>query len=205
MRLILIAGVALLALSSPTSAEVRALSGFTSISTSDRIPVELVQGDAFRVEVIGTDAERVRTELDGGALEIRQRSRPWFGGPPAIDARVRVTAPSVSSLAASRGGSIRAEEIRVADLSLAASMGGSIDISGQCGALSASASMGGSIDADSLQCQTANISASMGGDARVYASRSYNASASMGGSVNVDGDPARGERRASMGGSVSTN
>ena len=205
MRVLLIASVALVALSSIAGAEVRNLSGFNSINTSDRIDVEVRQGDAFRVEVLGSDAEQIRTQLDGRALEIRQRNRPWFGGPRDIDARVIVTIPNIEGLAASRGASIRAEGIRASDISLAASMGGSIDISGECRAVSAAASMGGSIDADSLECQTANISASMGGNAEVFASNTFNAAASMGGAVRVDGSPQTGERTASMGGSISSN
>ena len=205
MRILLIASAAALALSSVANAEVRNLTGFTSVSTSDRIPVEVRQGESYRVEVLGSDAGLVRTQLDGRALEIRQRNRPWFGEPRRIDARVVVTAPNFQALAASRGGSIRAEGLRVSDMSLAASMGGSIDASGECQALSASASMGGSIDADNLECQTANISASMGGDAQVFASRTYNASASMGGAVRIEGNPQSGETSASMGGSVSTD
>ncbi len=205
MRVLFIASVALIALSSVAGAEVRNLTGFNSINTSDRIAVEVRQGDAYRVEVLGSDAQQVRTQLDGRALEIRQRNRPWFGGPRDIDARVIVTTPNIDGLAASRGASIRAEDIRASDISLAASMGGSIDISGECRALSAAASMGGSIDADSFECQTANISASMGGDAEVFASRTFNASASMGGAVRIEGNPQTGERTASMGGSISSN
>ena len=205
MRVLLITGAALIALSTVAGAEVRNLTGFNSINTSDRIDVEVRQGDAYRVEVLGSDAGQVRTQLDGRALEIRQRNRPWLGGPRDIDARVIVTSPNIDGLSASRGASIRADGIRVSDISLAASMGASIDISGECRAVSAAASMGGSIDADGFECQTANISASMGGDAQMYASRTYNASASMGGAVRVEGNPQTGERSASMGGSVSSN
>jgi hypothetical protein len=201
----LIASAAANALASAASAEVRTVTAFDAISASDRIPVEVTQGDAFRVEVIGSDAARVRTELDGETLEIRQRNRPWFGGTPRIDARVIVTMPSVVGLAASRGASIRAESIRGRDVSLAASMGGAIDISGACQTLSVSASMGASIDADAFQCATANISASMGADVQVFASRTYNASASMGGAVRVDGGAQQGGSSASMGGAIVTN
>ncbi len=205
MRIFMAASVVALMLTGAAGAEVRNLTGFTSVSVADRIPVEITQGESYRVEVVGSDAARVRTQLDGRSLEIRQRNRSWFGGPSHIDARVLVTMPNVSALAASRGASIRAERIRGADVALAASMGGSIDISGACRGLSASASMGGAIDADDFQCETANISASMGGDAEVFASRNYNASASMGGAVRVDGGAESGERRSSMGGSVSSN
>lgn len=204
MRSLFILGAAFVALAGAAMAETRTHSSFTGVSTSDRIPVEVTLGESYRVEVLGSDAERVRTEVDDGVLEVRQRNRPWFGGPPRIDARVRVTAPAIDSLAASRGGSIRAEGMRANSMSLAASMGGDIDVSGTCGALSAAASMGGSIDADSLECETARIAASMGGDAKVFASNSYNASASMGGSVRVGGNPQRGDVSTTMGGAVST-
>jgi hypothetical protein len=203
MRHYLIACVAVIALASAASAETRNLSGFTGVAVADRIEVEVATGDRYRVEIIGSEAGRVRTEVEDGVLRIQQRNRPWFGGTPRIDARVLVTLPAIETLAASRGASLSADDINARAISIAASMGGTIEISGRCSDLSASASMGGSIDADNFQCGTANLSASMGGDMDVFASTSYTASASMGGSISVDGEAQAREVASSMGGSVS--
>jgi hypothetical protein len=204
MRTVLITCAAFAVMAGAATAETRDVGRFVAVSATDRVPVEIVRGDSYSVEVIGQDASRVRTEIDDGALEIGQRNRSWFGNPARIDARVRVTTPSIERIAASRGASVRAEDIEADDMSLAAAMGGSIDISGRCRSLSASAAMGGSIDADAFQCVTANISAAMGGDADVYASSAFDASASMGGSISVGGNPTDRDVSTAMGGSVST-
>jgi len=204
MRHALITCIAALTLAGAASAETRNLSGFTGVAVADRIEVEVATGESYRVEIVGSDSERVRTEIDNGVLRIQQRNRPWFGGTPRIDARVVVTMPAVETLAASRGASLSADDINARAMSLAATMGGSIEISGRCSDLSASAAMGGSIDADNFQCATADLSASMGGDMDVFASTSYNASASMGGSISVGGDAQAREVASSMGGSISS-
>lgn len=205
MRQYFNACAAVLTLAGVASAETRNLSGFTGVAVADRIPVEVAIGDSYSVEVIGSESERVRTEIADGVLRIQQRSRPWFGGTPRIAARVVVAMPALEALAASRGASVSAEDINARSMSLAATMGGTIEIDGRCSDLSASASMGGSIDADSFQCATADLSASMGGEMDVFASTSYNAAASMGGSINVDGDAQARDVASSMGGSVSSH
>lgn len=204
MKYVIAAAVAAFAMGSIAAAETRNLRDFDSVNASDRISVEVSTGEAYRVEITGRDAARVLTEVEHGALKIRQRNRSWFGGPRRIDARVRVVMPAVDGLAAARGASIRAENIETQSMSLAAAMGGSIDISGSCRSVSVSAAMGGAVDADGFHCETARISASMGGAADVFASDGFNASATMGGAVTVSGEPEERDVATSMGGSVSS-
>jgi hypothetical protein len=202
MRTFLIAGVALLALTGAAGAEVRNLSGFTSVSAADRIRVEVAVGDAFRVEVTGSEADKVSTRIDGDRLVIRRTNRPLWGGTPPIDATVRVAMPAVEGLASSRGAELSATGIEASTLSLAASMGGELRAEGACATLEAAASMGGVIRAEGLLCRDADVSASMGGEARIYASNRFDVAASMGGAVNVAGDGEGGDIALSMGGSL---
>jgi hypothetical protein len=194
-----------LALAAPAAAETRNLRDFDSVSASDRVEVEVVQGDHFAVEVTGPDADRVTTIVDDRDLRIRQRSRTWFGNVPRVDARVRVVMPNIEGLAAARGAELRATNINARELSLAAAMGGALSVTGACTTLDAAASMGGAIDAEGLQCRDADIAASMGGAVEVYASGRFDAAASMGGDVEVAGGGQRGDIATSMGGSVSQN
>lgn len=212
------------ALAAPAAAETRDLSGFTAVSAEDRFDVEIVTGESYRVQVTGPDAHRVRTRLDGTKLRIRDANRPWFGEAPRLNAHIRITAPRVSSISASRGaeveatlngdcddldvtaamgGSLDVDGARCDAVSASAAMGGTLELAGACRALSVSASMGGVIHGESMQCQTVNASASMGGEVRAYASRSYDASAAMGGDINFAGDASSREVSTSLGGSVS--
>lgn len=206
MRTVLIAGAAFAALATAANAEIRDVSNFTGVSAADRIRVEVVAGENYRVEVLGSEADKVRTRVnDDGTLVIRRANRPLWGGTPPIDATVRVTMPGVETLASSRGAELIATGVNAQSMSLAASMGGELQVSGACTTLDAAVSMGGIIRAQDLQCQNANVAASMGGDARVYASNSFDAAASMGGSVNVAGGGRSDDIATSMGGSVAAN
>lgn len=206
MRSTLITAAALCALVGSAHAETRNLSNFTGVSAADRIRVEVSVGEAYRVDVSGSDSERVSTRIDDdGTLVIRRTNRPIWGGTPPIDATVRITMPAVENLASSRGAELTAANVTAENLRLAAAMGGELRVSGTCGSADVAVSMGGTIRAQGLECRDADIAASMGGDARVFASNRYDAAASMGGSVNVSGGGQRGEIATSMGGSVEAN
>jgi len=216
--------IALAAVAAPAAAEPRQVSGFTAVTVADRIEVEITTGEAFSVEVTGQDAGRIITRLDGRTLRVRDRNRPWFGETPDLDAHVRVTAPSLSALSASRGAELRAaigDDCRALDVaasmggeaaitisrcdavSASASMGGDVRLEGACDTLSASASMGGLVRAEGLRCATVNASASMGGDIEAYASSASDASASMGGAIAIAGNPRSNNNSTALGGSVS--
>lgn len=206
MKYAIAAAVTVLAIAA-ASAETRAVSSFNSVNVADRIQVDVAIGPQHRVEVTGAQANKVNTRVsDDGTLYISEANRPWFGGGNRrINATVRVTMPAVESLSAARGAEVRATGITSNAMSLAASMGGQLNVDGECRTLSASASMGGAIRADQFHCADADVTASMGGEARVYATGRYDASASMGGAVNVAGEGARGDIATSMGGSVRQN
>lgn len=204
MRSILITSVAWMAFVGVANAELRNVSNFTGVSAADRIRVEVNVGEQYGVEVTGSEADKVTTRVDDGTLVVRRTHRPFWGGTPAIDATVRITMPAVDNLASSRGAELSASNVNAETMSLAATMGGELRVSGACGTLDAAVSMGGLIRAQDLQCRDADISASMGGDARVFASSSFDASASMGGLVNVAGGGRGDDIATSMGGSVDT-
>lgn len=216
-----------LTLAGPAVGETRALSSFQSVKAEDRITVTIAIGAGYGVEVTGSDAARIRTRVSDGRLHIEDARRPLFGPTPRLDAHVRITAPTIEGLSASRGAEVEANLAGGAcnDLSVSASMGGSANVTGaQCDVVSSSASMGGDlriagacrlhdvsasmgafVRADGLECETVDASASMGGDIRAFARRSYDASASMGGAINVEGEGSGRDTAASMGGSISTH
>jgi hypothetical protein len=223
-RLIAPALVAL-ALAGSAAAETRALSGFQSVNAEDRITVTVSVGEAYAVDVTGSDADRVRTRVDGRTLHIEDARRPWFGRSPRLDARVRVTAPELESVAASRGATLAADltgapcddfsataamggeanvtGARCTTVSSTAAMGGEVRMAGACRSHDISAAMGALVRGDEMQCETVDATAAMGGDIRAFASQSYDASASMGGSINVAGGASAHDISASMGGSIS--
>lgn len=202
-RRLMVAAAALALTVAPAFADLRAHSGFRSVAASDRIEVEVSMGDEYRVEVVGADADRVRTRVVGDTLRISQADRSWFGGQSRrLDATVHVTMPEVEALSASRGAEVSGAGIRADDMAIAAAMGGEVRVSGECGALDAAVSMGGVVRAEEFECREADVAASMGGDARVHATGSYDAAASMGGAIRVSGGGQRDGVATSMGGEV---
>lgn len=203
MNYLIAPALIVLVLAGAAHAETRNLSGFDGVGASDKIEVYVTQGEGFRVEVTGRDAARVRTEVsNGNVLQISSRSRSWWGGTPDLDATVRVTMPTIENLAAAKGASITATNIRAGNLDLAAAMGAALDVSGTCNRVDISAAMGASVDAERLICNEADVSASMGADIELNATQSFDASASMGASVNNSGAGAARDISASMGASV---
>lgn len=211
-------------LAGPAAAETRSLSGFQAVDAEDRLMVTIALGDTYTVEVTGSDADRIRTHVDGRTLYIEDERRPLFGRSPRLDAQVRVTMPAIESVSAARGmqlvanltggtchefsasaamgGSASVENAQCDDVSSSAAMGGEVRISGTCRRHDVSASMGGYVRARDMQCATVDASASMGGDISAYASQSYDASASMGGSIDVGGGASASDTSTVMGGSV---
>lgn len=208
----------------PAAAETRDITRFTGVSAADRVTVEIVTGQDYAVEVSGRDAGRIRTHLAGHVLRISDKNRPWFGEAPDLDAHIRITAPSLRSIAAARGAELNAQingacasldvvssmgaEANIvvpqcATLDAAASMGGSLTLVGGCQSLSASASMGGVLRASEMLCVDVDASASMGGEVEAYASGSYDASAGMGGTIQFAGNAATREQSTSLGGTIS--
>ncbi|MBL8550713.1 MAG: DUF2807 domain-containing protein [Hyphomonadaceae bacterium] len=207
-------------LASPAAAE--ASEAFSRVEAEGRFKVDVATGAAHGVEVVGDDAGRVEVRVRGGELQLRQTGGFAFFGPPKLDAVVRVTAPAIGAIEASRGARITAD-VGGGDLSVIAAqggmvtvragtrprleakaaMGGIVEVSGTCERLEASASMGGIVDAEGLACAEVRAEASMGGVIEAQASQVGDASASMGGSVEIAGAPERRTSRASMGGDVS--
>ena len=187
----------------PAQGEQRDLQAFDSIHVQDAIRVDVTSGDQLLVDVSGPEADRVRTELKGGTLNISEIGRPWFGHDRQLNATVRITMPRVASLESAKGATLIAVDVHGDDVTIAAATGGELRISGNCQSATVNVSMGGVIRANDFQCARATISASMGGDARVFASATYDASASMGGEVRVAGGGTHGRISTSMGGEIS--
>lgn len=202
MRTLIFAALVFAALAAPAAADTRAHSGFSRIRAADQLRVEVTIGPQYTVHVSGGDAHRIRTEVEDGALRIRQRDRGWFGGGRPLDAVVRVTMPRLDGIAASRGVTVRAENVQAREFSIAGSMGAVVRITGSCSDVSVAGSMGAVIEAGQFECQTADVSASMGAEIRVNAQAQVEASASMGGAIDVVGSPQTREVGTAMGGSI---
>lgn len=199
MRLAATIAGSLIMLAAPASAESRDASGFDAISASAGVPVEVIVGPSFRVEVTGRDAARIETRVDGDTLIIRPRGS-WRWGRRI--AEVQVTMPSVRALEASSGARIEAARIDAAEIDLGASSGAHVRVTGSCRAVSADASSGAHIDARNLHCGAGVVDVSSGAQVNVHVSGRLDVEASSGGDVRAAGSPQLGDISLSSGGSL---
>ncbi len=199
MRLFLAASALVLATAGIAHADVRNLSGFTQVSANAGTDVEVTVGGAFRVEVTGRDADRIVTRISGDTLVVEPvRGFSWRGR----QANIRVTMPRVEGLSSSSGADLVATGVNGGAISLDASSGADLRVSGACSTFTADASSGADIHAQNLRCENGSVDVSSGADARVYASGRLNVDASSGGGVVAYGNPGIGNIDLSSGGSL---
>lgn len=200
MKIVLALSVAALSFTGVAAAETRPLSGFTRVSASAGTDVEVTVGDTFQVEVTGRDAARIVTRVSGDQLFVHPvRGFSWRA---PRDVEIRVTMPRIEGLSVSSGADLTATGINSESVSLDASSGADLRVSGRCGSVSASASSGSDIHAEALRCESGSADVSSGADIRVFASGRLDADASSGGGVIVHGNPGLGDVDLSSGGSV---
>lgn len=109
---------------------------------------------------------------------------------------------SYSSLAISLGAEFSDRAFSGEELTIAASAGAEVDISGEADALTVAASAGADLSLDELRVKSATVSASAGAEVEVYVTESLVANASAGAEVSYKGNPQSVEVSKSAGGTV---
>ena len=109
---------------------------------------------------------------------------------------------SYSSLAISAGAEFSDRAFSGEELTIAASAGAEVDISGEADALTVAASAGADLSLDELRVKSATVSASAGAEVEVYVTESLVANVSVGAEVSYKGNPQSVEVSKSAGGTV---
>ena len=196
-------GLALaVAAAGPAFAEPRNLSGFTKVSASAGTDVTVTVGSGFNVDVSGPGADRVVTRVDGDTLVVTRRNSNWFSWGSSQRAAIRVAMPRVDGLSSSSGSDLVAANVNAENISLDASSGADLRVSGRCATFTADASSGSDIHAEALRCESGSVDVSSGADASVFAAGRVDVDASSGGGVVLHGNPSIGNVDLSSGGSM---
>lgn len=196
---------------------------FTGIKVSTGIDLFIRQGstNAITVEADENLHDLIITEVKEGILKIYTDKNIW----KSKARKVYVTIENLTLLKASSGSNVKSESvINTNEIYIDASSGASIDIEvvaksavteassgsdvkikGTTINHTARASSGSSINAYKLKSTNANASASSGASINIYASKNMDAKASSGGAIDYTGNPARINKEASSGGSISIN
>ncbi len=200
--------------------ETRQVGSFSGVKAAEGIDVFLRKGDQeqVKVEVKGTDARNVVTEVSGSYLKVHMRD----GRYRTVDAKVYVTYVKLDKLSASSAGNIYSEGPLVANnLEISASSAGSIEVAIDAGEVEVSASSAadvelkgkarrvtmevssaGEIEAYDLDALQVEAEASSAGSIKLSVKESLKAHAGSGGSIRYKGSPNRSNTNSSSGGSV---
>lgn len=200
--------------------QTRNVGPFTGIKVGEGIDVYLKKGDkeSVRVEVTGTDAANVLTEVSGSYLKVHMKD----GNYRKVEAKVYVTYVKVDKLSASSAGSIFSEgvikadnmeidvssagsvevQVEVKTLTVDASSAAEVELKGKTVELEAEASSAAQIDAYDLEASKVEADVSSGASMKINVLQDLQAHASSGGSIRYRGNPGKSVTDASSGGSV---
>jgi len=202
-------------------AQPRTVAPFSGVSAAEGVSVYLKNGDkeSVRVEVTGTSADNVLTEVSGSYLKVHMKEGRYKG---SIDVKVYVTYVRLTKISASSAGNIYSDgPIKATTLGLSCSSAGTIEVQAQAESITADASSAGDIeltgttksfsaevssageiDAYDLESDKVVASAVSAGSIKVSVVSELKAEASSGGSVRYRGNPTKTNTNSSSGGSV---
>lgn len=179
-------------------------SGFTMVSASEGVNVEVSVGGDYEVRAEG-DADKLdklRIELRGDTLRIDRRNSGWFQMNRRSDFTVYVSTPSLEGVSVSSGADLSATGIDAGRFTASVSSGADATLSGTCDTIEADGSSGADLEAEDLECARAIADVSSGADLTLYASESVDADASSGGDITVYGGAQSTNVDESSGGDV---
>jgi len=168
---------------------------FTRVTASQGIEVKVIMGATAQVIASADtekDLERLEIKVDNGELRIRRgswSSSIWNWGESYGNVLVDVVATELEGLSSSSGASVTAVDITCRELSLDASSGSRLAVSGGCNEVDVDASSGAAIDARDLEAEVVTVDASSGANIDVFASIDFQGDASSGANVDVFGAP----------------
>ena len=166
---------------------------FTRVAVSQGVEVTITMGSEPRVTASAEtekDLERLEIEVDDGELRIRRgswSSSIWNWGKSYGHVSVNVVAPKLEGLASSSGANLTAVDISCEELSIDASSGSRLAVSGGCHEIDIDASSGASINARELEAKSVTVDASSGANIDVFALTNFHGDASSGANVEVHG------------------
>ena len=186
--------IALLALEAHAGADKSFdVTDFTRVAASQGVEVTVTMGSMLRVTASAEtekDLERLEVVVDDGELRIRRgswSSSIWNWGKSYGHVSVNVVAPKLEGLSSSSGASLTAVDISCEELSIDASSGSRLAVSGGCNEIDIDASSGASINARELEAKSVAVDASSGANIDVYAVMNFQGDASSGANVDVYG------------------
>lgn len=162
---------------------------FHEISASGAGDLVVTVGEAQSVTIEAKDKhlDKIEVTVDDGRLEIRSKSRSWFGNSGSYKAVI--TVPSLDYLGLSGATEAVVTGVEAEDFEYRASGASETEISGTCVNLSIKVSGASELDAKDLVCQNADVRGSGASEIEVHATETLSVSASGATDIDVYGGP----------------
>lgn len=202
--------------------EERKVTGYSGVSVSEGIKVELTLGDKEFVEVTAGEnyIDRVITEVKDDVLKIRISGNNWNSSNKNI--LVKVTAKTINTIKASSGASLVTQNLiessslkmasssganlkvafKAPNASCEASSGANAKLKGSAKNFKVSASSGSGISAMDVKAIKVKAKVSSGANIKIHVEEELEADASSGGSIKYSGSPTIVDVDKSSGGSI---
>lgn len=201
-------------------AQSKEITAFTNLKVFDKIPVQLVSSDIYKVEVSGTMADNVEFVNSGDELRVRMKPTKLLQGD---DVKILLYYTDISDIQASQGAKIWSTDIvKSSKLGLISNEGSNIDLnvnakviegkvntgatlklSGNADSQSVVVNTGAKYDGQKLNTQITSITTNAGGKASVNATESVDATTRAGGIIDIYGKPASKKDKKIAGGKIS--
>lgn len=200
-------------------AQTKSVGAFTSVKVFDKLAVQLVQSDDYKVEISGANAGEVEFVNSGNELKVRMITSKTMQG---NDTNIILYYKDINNIQASQGSKITSQgpvkatklmlssneganiELNIEASSLDAKLntGGIISLSGTTNSQDVVINTGGKYNGKSLETEITSVTTNAGGWADVYATKSVTAKTRAGGVIDVYGDPEERNDKKVIGGKI---
>ena len=199
--------------------QTKEITAFSQLKVFDKIPVELVASDAYKVEVSGSMADEVEFVNAGDELRIRMKPTKLLQGD---DIKILLYYTDINDIQASQGSRITSNDIiktaklgvtsnegSVVDLNVNANViegkvntGGILKLSGNANSQTIVVNTGAKYEGQNLQTEITSITTNAGGKATVNANESVEATTRAGGIIDIYGKPQSKKDKKIAGGKI---
>jgi hypothetical protein len=197
----------------------KVLGDFDTVKVFDKITVELIPSNENKIEIKGNKNDLVELITKNGELKIRMPFGQLLAG-EGISAQVYFK--RLEGIEASEGAFISCEspfkqmalvvnskegseinlKIAVKKVSIQATSGGIITLSGKADNQDVLISSGGELNAHDLKTVQSSVSINAGGTATVFVSDFVDAKVRAGGTITIHGNPKQVNQKTVLGGSI---
>ncbi|HEY6176015.1 MAG TPA: head GIN domain-containing protein [Kofleriaceae bacterium] len=167
--------------------ELRPVTGFTAITVSGAIAVDIGTAGEPRVEIAGDDnlVPLITTEVTGSRLVIRNQKEIR----PKVPLVIRIAAPQITELAVSGASSAVLHDVHADNLKLELDGASKLRADGAVHQLTLEAGGASDADLDQLAVERATVTVSGSSEAEVAVSKALDARAQGASSLTYRGDP----------------